>query len=175
MLTLFDSRPPIARHQYLEFVGEAQPSSVLQKIRSGSSEDDRSLGDDDWHKLVLKDVHPHSKWESLDQLIEQRCKEYGITETELVSASRARDRAALRARIALEATDCGLCSVTEIARRFARSQPALSRAINRRRRQQKKLKSYHRHLLLLSLQHPSAEASSTAGKAELRAEPTHDT
>lgn len=138
VLPIFDSRLPIARQMYLAFVGEPPPPSILENIRAGSGEDDRLLGDDGWQKQVLKDLHPQSQWESLDELIEQRCKQYGATETELASASRARDWADLRARIALEATENGLCSVTEIARRFGRSQPALSRAINRHRRRRKK-------------------------------------
>jgi REP element-mobilizing transposase RayT len=137
VLSLFGNRLRIARHQYSEFMRESPPPLVLHNIRVGSSEDDRSLGDDDWCKRVLKNARQQSDCETLDQLIERRCEQYGFTEAELASASRARDRANMRGLIALEATDRGLASVTEIAKRFGRSQPALSRAISRRRRQNK--------------------------------------
>lgn len=139
VLSLLASSLRRARRRYLEYVGATPPASVLQSLRAGSDKDDRILGDDDWRTQSLQSMHSASGWESLDQLIERRCEQYGIGEEMLASPSRARACAGLRARIAMEAVDSDLCSVTEIARRFSRSQPAISQAISRRRRQLQKL------------------------------------
>ena len=71
--------------------------------------------------------------ETLDQLIKRVCALHGVTEYELAAPSRARKLASIRTDIACEAVERRIATVSEVARRFHRSQPALSRAMNRRR------------------------------------------
>lgn len=96
------------------------------------------LSDYRWSSHGARNARQRADGETRDQLIERLCAQYGFTEAELASASRTHDRANLRGLIELEATEKGLTSVTEIANRFGRSQPALSRAI---------IKLRHRHKL----------------------------
>lgn len=120
-----------AIHRYLDFVGEKQSSSVTELLRGGLADDHRALGDDAWLKEVLEDSDPKLEIESLDQLIARVCLRNDVTEVQLASRSHSHTNAKLRAEIALVATKYGIATVTEIARRFRRSQPVISRAMNR--------------------------------------------
>jgi chromosomal replication initiation ATPase DnaA len=95
------------------------------------ADDHRTLGDDGWVKEVLEDSDHKLEIESLDELIVRVCQQNDVTEAQLASRSRSHTNAKLRAEIALVATKYGIASVTEIARRFRRSQPVISRAMNR--------------------------------------------
>jgi chromosomal replication initiation ATPase DnaA len=66
---------------------------------------------------------------SLDQIIESVCEKYGVTEQELDSASRKRTLTRVGAEIGFIARETGVATITEVARRFGRSQAGLSRAI----------------------------------------------
>ena len=120
-----------AIHRYLDFVGEKQSLSVTELLRAGLADDHRTLGDDVWVKEVLEDSSHKLEIESLDELIARVCQQNDVTEAQLASRSRSRTNAKLRAEIALVATKNGIASVTEVARRFRRSQPVISRALNR--------------------------------------------
>ncbi len=133
VFSLFNANLRSARRQYVEFVGEKQPPSIIEKFRGVSSNDHRVLGDDEWRDPVLGDANPKPEFESLDQLIDVVCRRYGVTEAQLATRSRSRANAKIRAEIALNAVDAGVATVTEIARRFGRSQPVISRAVSRLR------------------------------------------
>jgi len=77
--------------------------------------------------------------EPLDELIRKTCLRYSISKPELQSTSRARNLAAIRAEIALAAVEKQIATVSAVARRFGRSQPSISRAMNRLRDERNKL------------------------------------
>jgi chromosomal replication initiation ATPase DnaA len=107
---------------------------VARLFRDGGEHDSRVLGDDGYRLLVLEKVNNKPVAKTLDELVLTICKQYGITEAELALKSRARKYAKIRGEIALLALEHGIAGVTEVARRFGRSQPALSRTMTRLRK-----------------------------------------
>ncbi|RKX45445.1 MAG: transposase, partial [Verrucomicrobia bacterium] len=123
VLAQFSNSERIARRSYLKFMG-AQPSNqTLELLRQGAESDNRVLGTDNWCAAILKEADNQVNSKNLDTLIEEICERYGVTESLLASNSRARPLAKVRAEIALDALNNGIATVTEIARRFNRSQP----------------------------------------------------
>ena len=131
--SLFDTNLHSARRRYVEFVGEKQPPSVTGRFQCGSTIDHRALGDETWLNEVLRRADRQPCFKSLDQLIDNVCIRKDVTEAQLASRSRSRAYAQCRAEITLIAIDFGLATMVEIARRFGRSQPVLSRAVTRLR------------------------------------------
>lgn len=125
-----------ARAAYSRFIGiDKPPSSLpgLDKLDRLSPSDDQLLGDDDWKSKTLCEHTTFSPTRSLDELVEQVCKNHEVTESQLRSRSRRRFYAAVRAEIALAAVDEGVATITEVARRFGRAHSGLSRTVNRLR------------------------------------------
>lgn len=139
VLSLFGRDVHSARRQYLDFIGGKQPSSVVDEFEQSSSLDRSRPGGNAWHHEVLQRSETNPPFESLEQLIGDVCRNHDITEAQLTSSSRCRANARLRAEIALTAMNLGLATVTEVAQRFGRSQPALSRTIGRLRKKSRKL------------------------------------
>lgn len=133
VLALFADRESIARQRYAEFMGQPQPGTVIKSLRQGGETDGRALGDDDWQREVLERLDTCHAPTSLDELVATICQQHRVTEVQLASSSRARRYSAIRAEIALAATARQVATVTDVARRFGRSQPGLSRAMNRLR------------------------------------------
>ena len=133
VLSQFGRNMGSARQAYCKFIVEKQPESVADEIRGGSSLDPRLLGDNEWLNKVLQRADVKPEFETLDQIVEEFCRRNGITEARLVSSSRSRTHARIRAEIALVATDCDIASMTEVAQRFRRSLPVISRAVARLR------------------------------------------
>lgn len=138
VLSMFGCDVRNARQQYAQFAGDLPDQSAIDKFRSGEDE----CGDkpaEDLHLPTLRPAVTTGHHETLDQLIERICRINKVSEAELISPSRMRLYSNLRATVALEAFESGIATVTEIAARFKRSQPGLSRAMNRLRRQGNKL------------------------------------
>jgi DNA-binding transcriptional ArsR family regulator len=136
ILAQFGATQQAARRGYAKFMGKQQSTSVIKLLRVGFEKDDRVLGDDNWRSEILNKLEQKSerRSKSLDEIVHEKCGEHGVTETELGSPSRARRFVRIRAEIALEATENGAASLTKIAERFGRSQPALSRTLRKLRR-----------------------------------------
>jgi DNA-binding transcriptional ArsR family regulator len=132
VLAQFGPTRQSARRHYVKFMGQQQPASVIRLLRAGVNKNDRVLGDDNWRSAVLNEfeLKDERRLKSLDDIVREKCGQHSVTEAELAAPSRARQLARIRAEIALEATELGAASVTQIAQRFGRSQPALSRAVN---------------------------------------------
>lgn len=139
VLGMFSATILSARRRYFIFMSETKSDTMVQQLRHGDKEDDRIIGDDDWRHAVLDDVEIRQTRDTLDTLISRLCDENGISEDALTSTSRARKYAMVRAEITLLATEQGVATVTEIARRFGRSQPTLSRSVRLLRARQNKL------------------------------------
>ena len=138
-LSLFASDEARARRRYARFMGQTPDPDMVRRLQSGSKTDDRVLGTDQWLTQVLGDVADPLEQRSLDELVSDTCASHGIDEPQLASPSRARHLAAIRAEIALAATTNGIASISEVARRFGRAQPTLSRAMCRLRDRRNKL------------------------------------
>lgn len=130
---MFGEKERTARRAYADFMARSTPDDTLRLLRNGAPEDDRVLGDDDWIQRVIKNNQSETRGESLNEIIRDACKRHAVTEAELASHSRSRRLSAIRAEIALTATERECATVTEVAKRFGRAHSGLSRAMNRLR------------------------------------------
>ncbi len=133
---LFDTNRRGARLAYARFMTAEPTDTTLQLLRNGILEDDRILGDDSWTKDVLASRDAPVTHRNLDDLVQDTCRRYHVSESALASRSRSRLNSNIRAEIALAATEQGIATVTEVAQRFRRAHSGLSRALNHLRDQQ---------------------------------------
>lgn len=133
LAAIFGAGVQSSRAAYAEFMAGQTPGVTLRLLRNGVSNDERILGDDEWIHSVLDRADAESRHKNLDDIIQEACERYGITEPMLASRSRCRRHSFIRAKIALAATEHGCATVTEVAHRFGRAHSGLSRAMNRLR------------------------------------------
>lgn len=129
VLSMFGNTERAARRRYRDFMQQQQPASVTRMLRTGGEHDSRVLGDDGYRASVLEKLNYKPVKQSLDELVQSVCKQHEVSEDELAQPSRFRKHSKIRAEIGLLALEHGIASVTEVARRFGRSQPALSRTM----------------------------------------------
>ena len=139
VLSLLGQDMQTAREHYLKFVGVKPAASELKRLRNNQCNTDRLSIEKTQRIQVIGSKRSPSDPETLEQLMKRHCSASQFSLTELQSPSRCRELSTLRTKIALEATDRGLATVTELARLFNRSQPALSRSMNLLRRRMNKL------------------------------------
>jgi REP element-mobilizing transposase RayT/DNA-binding transcriptional ArsR family regulator len=133
VLAAFGPTEKSARQSYAKFMQETQSDSVMEEFRASPNQDDRVLGDDGFLASMARAERSVPAIETLDQIVLNACRRHCVTEADLASPSLSRLYARIRAEIALEALERGVSSVTEVARRFGRSQPSLSRTMSRLR------------------------------------------
>jgi len=138
VLRLLASTEAHARPRYAEFMTQRPDPTVVCGLRAGGDTDNRVLGADAWLASLQKDRPASQRTVSLDELISEACARHRVDETELAGSSRARKLVGIRAEIALAATTNGIATVSEVARRFGRAQPTLSRAMHRLKSKQAK-------------------------------------
>ena len=119
-----------ARQQYARFMQIACPEDIYQRLRHGTDNDQRILGDAGFQASLGSELTQPSFQSSLMELTQQKCRKYKIPDAKLVSDSRDRLYSRIRAEIGLAAIDGGIATNAEIARFFNRSQSGMSRAIN---------------------------------------------
>jgi REP element-mobilizing transposase RayT len=136
VLLAFGKNEQLGRRSYAKFMQEVPSRTVIDNMQVWRDQDDGVLGDEDFLRSVTEAARLAPAIGSLDIIVEQACLRYGVTEADLASPSRSRLYAKVRAAIALEAFDRGVASVTEVARRFGRTQPSLSRAMGRLRKRE---------------------------------------
>lgn len=133
LLALFGGRHKRACRRYARFMSEQQSERMLRLLRAGVSGDDRLLGDDGWTKTVLDKLDAQPVRKTLDELVRDACQRNDVTEAMLASRCRSRNHSTIRAEIALAATEQGVATVTDVARRFGRAHSGLSRTMSRLR------------------------------------------
>jgi len=139
VLRMFGKSGECAQRKYAEFISEPQEDSIQTLLRAGCKRDNRHIGSDDWLEKS-KTVEPRvGARKSLDEIIVEHCRNHAVTEAELSSTSRSHKLAAIRAEIATDAVAAQSATITEIAKRFGRSQPTLSRTMRRLRIHRNKL------------------------------------
>ncbi|MCP4000509.1 MAG: transposase [Gammaproteobacteria bacterium] len=131
VLALFGSTLSRARHNYRLYMQETSNSTMLEQLRTGSAHDDRVLGNDSWLAQQPDRISVVRPSETLNELITRICGQHGVTESELAAKRGPHHFSSIRAEIALRASETGLASISEVARRFNRSQPSLSRSVQR--------------------------------------------
>jgi REP element-mobilizing transposase RayT len=139
ILKMFGETVGGARRRYAQFMNEPQPNRVLELFRKGKKEDDRILGDDKWSANVTGEQPDQKDLRTLDELLQSHCEANNIDLATLQGRSCARYLCRLRAEVALTAVDNKIASLSEVARALHRSQPALSKAVQRFRLSGRKL------------------------------------
>jgi len=94
-----------------------------------NSNDRRVLGSDDFARRLLGAAWKPRSSKSLDVLIEDACKHFSCSPTELASVSRRPNLVAARARVVHEAVSGRVASIAEVARRFNRDESSLRHAL----------------------------------------------
>ena len=116
----------------------AQPDArIIDRLSIGGKDDDRALGADNWMKKTLSGTLAYEPRKTFEEIIDNFCCRYDVTEKQLASPSRHRLLSRIRAESALAASKTGAASISEVARRFGRSQPTLSRAVGQLRKHHK--------------------------------------
>lgn len=133
VLSMFGDTELVARRRYRGFISQNGDSLPLQLFRQGIESSDRVLGDDPFCEAAVNESDKRQAAQSLDEILEQICATHGVTEIELISKSRVRRNARIRAMIALEAIEAGAATSAIVARRFGRSESVLSRSLARLR------------------------------------------
>ena len=132
-LSMFDSQRGRAVDAYQRFVADALRTGVLRSpLENCNSNDPRILGSDEFaSRLLGPGWRPRSR-KSLQQLIEEACAQFALTEDELKSSSRLRRVVAARAWVAKEAVVGRVASLSHVARAFRRNESSLRRACRKR-------------------------------------------
>jgi REP element-mobilizing transposase RayT len=131
VLSMFGTTAGSAFKKYRRFLHLEQPEPVMDLLRRGNAEDGRVLAGDSYIQQITTEEAVEPKGRTLEQIIEQFCDRKGVSVAELTGMSRKHGLADIRAEIAIAAAEAGVASIAEVARRFGRSQPALSRSISR--------------------------------------------
>jgi hypothetical protein len=131
VLSMFGATAGSAFKKYRRFLQLEQPEPVMDLLRRGNAEDGRVLAGDSYIQQITKEEAVAPEERTLEQIIEQFCDRKGVSVEELAGVSRKHGLADIRAEIAIVAAEAGVASVAEVARRFGRSQPALSRSVSR--------------------------------------------
>jgi putative transposase len=133
VLQVFASSANKAQRRYRDFMQQQPLDGTLARLRAGLSGDDRILGDDSWAERALAKSAKQDIPQSLEELIGEVCRQHGVQSDALTEKARCRKMARLRAQIALRASEQGIATITEVARRFGRAHSGLVRAVNRLR------------------------------------------
>ncbi|RPI14065.1 MAG: transposase [Lysobacterales bacterium] len=136
VLARLDRDLATARLAYSRFVAAAIGRPLRSPLREGTSGDGRVLGDEAFRKRIAqaaKPVPPGLK-RSLDEVVEQTCRELGVTAERILAGDRSRDATRARREISVRAVESGIATRSEVARRLGCSTSAVSQALDRSQR-----------------------------------------
>ncbi len=134
VLAMFGSTRRDAIKNYRAFMDEAASPACTDQLRRGSKTDDRLLGDDTWLTKILANESRSAAPQTLDEIVSTVCEAHNLDEKSLSLPRGSHLHSEIRAKIAIQAVDNGVASISEVARRFNRSQSALSQVMRRLRR-----------------------------------------
>lgn len=128
VLSLFGQTRRQAIRSYSQFMAETTLLSAGERLSHGG-DDDRVLGKNSWLVSILGDEYTGAPKQSLQEIIASVCAAHQVDEATLAAPRGPHRYSAIRAQIAKEAADQGVATISEVARRFNRSQSAISQAI----------------------------------------------
>jgi len=131
VLSTFDDHRRKATRAYARFMADSDDWEVPEDLRSGTANYERLDGGEQFLQRLENSNNVEATNRSLDRIINDYCVKYTLTEAELTAPRRTRATARLRAIIAAQAIQEGAATLAEVARRFKRSDSALSQAISR--------------------------------------------
>jgi hypothetical protein len=122
-----------ARLDYRRLMGEASDSADSDLFEKGCTDDPRVLGNREFMQVVPRSQRTYRSTHSLDQVIDTVSSKLGLERTEVLSRSRQRRLALARALITWYATERGIATLAEVARRLERDPSTLFVAVERYR------------------------------------------
>ena len=129
-LSMFHSDRESAVLAYRRFMGELMDGAGhASPLAECNANDRRILGSDDFAARVLGvNWKPRSR-KSLEDIIQEACKSFAVSATELSSPSRRHQLVIARAWIVRQAIDGRISSIAAVARRFQRDESSLRHAL----------------------------------------------
>ncbi len=97
----------------------------------GEDPDQRVIGDDGFLARVLERPVSQARFSTLDEVVAAVCGEHDIRGAQLKDATWNRRFAKIRAEIAKLANEARVATLSEVARRFGRSDAVICRSIRR--------------------------------------------
>jgi REP element-mobilizing transposase RayT len=122
-----------ARLDYRKLMSEASDIADADLFEKGCTDDPRVLGNREFMQVVPRSQRTYRSTHSLDQVIDTVSSKLGLERTEVLSRSRQRRLALGRALITWYATERGIATLAEVARRLERDPSTLFVAVERYR------------------------------------------
>jgi REP element-mobilizing transposase RayT len=133
-LRMFHMETGRARSSYRDFILQGIGKPLGDADFAGHRADPRVLGDDDFlHRIVVTPTTLRAT-QTLSELIERCCRNYGVLRAELESSSKRRNLSKVRAIIAHQAQRLKIASLGEVARNLCRDESSLRQCLERYRR-----------------------------------------
>lgn len=129
VLSMFSPQRRTALSGYCQYMDGDPVMDTNTPFSRGMDKDDRILGDNHFLERVSRENATAIIQRELNDIVTAYCKAYGVTEADLRAPSRRRKHAQIRALIADQARKEGAATLAEVARRFNRSNAALSQAV----------------------------------------------
>lgn len=126
VLKSFGNGDKSTRKNFEQYVDKASTQGARPDLMKGG-EGGRILGDEKFSRKALKPAKVPEKPVTLNQLVKRICREEGIKEAQLVTASRARTESQIRQTITYLAMELNVASLTDMAKRFNRDLTTMSR------------------------------------------------
>lgn len=133
VLRMLAPRLDEARQAYRRFMSEGAQGTDDDLFRNGCQDDPRVLGDRAFMQVVPRHLRTYRSSQSLDQVIDTVSGTLGLERSEVLSRSRQRRLALARALITWYATERGIATLAEVARRLERDPSTLFVAVERYR------------------------------------------
>ncbi len=132
-LRMLAQRPEQARFAYRRLIGESPSPGEVAGFDHGGTDDPRVLGDQEFMAAIPRHMRVYRSEYSLDQVIDTVTSTLGLERSQVLSRSRQRRLALARALITWNATERGVATLAEVARRLQRDPSTLFVAVERYR------------------------------------------
>ena len=129
-LAMFHSDRARAMCAYESFMDETG-SALVSPLLECNPHDQRILGNDAFAARMLGDRWHPSSQQTLAQLVEEACVEFGVTTQQLSSRDRHGQLTEARAWVAQQAVGQRIASIVEVARLFDRDESSMRSAMKR--------------------------------------------
>jgi hypothetical protein len=116
---------------YQRFVAEELGNTSMSPFGECNPHDRRILGGDDFAAKLLGAAWQPKSRKTLEELLEEACQQFAVTEAALCSRSSQRQLTRARAWMAHQATTLRVASLCEVARFFRRSESSLRESVTR--------------------------------------------
>ena len=128
-LRIFHSNAGQARSAYRDFVLQGVGGATGDDHFAGHKDDPRVLGGDDFLSRLACTPLVRRAAQTLDDLVEECCREFGLSKEELASSNRRRSLSKVRALIAHRAETRRIASLAAVARYLKRDESSLRESL----------------------------------------------